>query len=125
MTTGPEDRQHSAASVGTLADLAAGLQELTALAAGEVCAPAVSAVFMASVGSTEGGASLRESRYSKDIRRNEEIAGWEDGYGAFTSKQQNSSVPSHIAFDTIRHNCLAGIMQETGNSNGEQRRSTN
>src|SRR5262245_42166064 len=51
-TTGPEGRQRSAASVdtpaGLVVDLAAGLQELTVLAAGAVCAPAGSAVSMVS-----------------------------------------------------------------------------
>src|SRR6516162_7949571 len=57
MTTGQENQLPSAVSIRTLADSAAGLREQTALAAGEACTPADSAVSMVastvSVDSTE------------------------------------------------------------------------
>ena len=63
MTTGVTNRQLLVVWVVTLADftgladLAAGLRELTVLAVGEACAQADSAAFMASAGSTGGGVS--------------------------------------------------------------------
>src|SRR5690349_24530721 len=56
--TGQENRPPSVAFMRTRADSAAGLREQTALAAGEACTPADSAVFM--VGSTVSVASTEE-----------------------------------------------------------------
>src|SRR5690242_2158959 len=56
--TGPGNRRPSAASIRTRADSAAGLREQTALAAGEACTPADSAVSM--VGSMVSAASTEE-----------------------------------------------------------------
>ena len=67
MTTGQEDRRLSAVLAGTLVDLPAGLQDLTALEAGEACVPADSAASMALVASTVVVAgSLRENPISKE-----------------------------------------------------------